>query len=107
MRNAILMIMVCAASARAEEVSVVAAPGIVAAPASGLDPDVANRLAEADRDAASIAPAALGAVIDRALVTFESDDPFSVAQRPAAMARARADLRLHRLRARSAGEVVI
>ena len=107
MRNAILMIMVCAASARAEEVSVVAAPGIAAAPASGLDPDVANRLVEADRDAASVAPAALGAVIDRALVTFESDDPFSVAQRPAAKARTLAVLTKIGERARSAGEVVI
>ena len=35
-----------------------------------------------DRDAATVAPAALGPVIDRALVTFESSDPFSVAQRP-------------------------
>lgn len=107
MRNAILMIMVCAASARAEDVSVVAAPGIAAAPASGIDPDVAKRLEEADRDAASVAPAALGPVIDRALVTFESTDPFSVAQRPAAEARTLAVLTKIGERARSAGEVVL
>ena len=107
MRIAILMIMVSAATARAEEVSVVAAPSIAAAPPNGLDPDVAKRLADADRDAATVAPAALGPVIDRALVTFESSDPFSVAQRPAAKERTVAVLTKIGERARSAGELVI
>jgi hypothetical protein len=102
------MIALCAAtSARAEEVSVVAAPGIATAPANGLDPDVAKRLDETDRDAATVAPAALGPVIDRALVTFESSDPFSVAQRPAAKPRTLAVLTKIGERARSAGELVI
>jgi hypothetical protein len=107
MRKALLMIVLCATTAHAEEVSVVAAPGIAAAPASGLDPDVAKRLADADRDAASVAPAALGPVIDRALVTFESSDPFSVAQRPAAKDRTVAVLTKIGERARAAGEVVL
>ncbi|MEP6859501.1 MAG: hypothetical protein ABJE66_02715 [Deltaproteobacteria bacterium] len=108
MRTAIFMIVWCAAtSARAEEVSVVAAPVIAAAPASGLDPDVARRLDDADRDAAAVAPAALGPVIDRALVTFESSDPFSVAQRAAAKPRTLAVLTKIGERARSAGELVI
>jgi hypothetical protein len=107
MRISILLIALCATTAHAEEVSVVAAPGIAAAPASGLDPDVAKRLADADRDAASVAPAALGPVIDRALVTFESTDPFSVAQRPAAKERTVAVLTKIGERARAAGEVVL
>ena len=108
MRNVIILIVVCvAASAHAEEVGVVAAPGIAAAPASGLDPDVVKRLDEADRDAASVVPAALGPVLDRALVTYESNDPFSVAQRPAARTRTLAVLTKIGDRARSAGELVI
>jgi hypothetical protein len=103
------MILIGAATraAYAEEVTVVAAPSIAAAPPSGLDPDVAKRLDDADRDAAAVAPAALGPVIDRALVTFESSDPFSVAQRPAAKPRTLAVLTKIGERARSAGEVVI
>jgi hypothetical protein len=107
MRRAILLIALCATTAHAEEVSVVAAPGIAAAPPSGLDPDVAKRLADADRDAAAVAPDALGPVIDRALVTFESSDPFSVAQRPAAKERTVAVLTKIGERARAAGEVVL
>src|SRR4051812_7827502 len=108
MRTAIFMIVLSAAtSARAEDVSVIAAPGIAAAPANGVDPDVAKRLADADRDAAAVAPASLGPVIDRALVTFESSDPFSVAQRPAAKPGTLAVLTKIGERARAAGEVVI
>jgi hypothetical protein len=108
MRKVIMMIVVCvASSAYAEEVGVVAAPGITAAPAGGLDPDVAKRLADADRDAALAPPAALGPVIDRVLVTFESSDPFSVAQRPAAKPRTLAVLTKIGERARGAGELVI
>jgi hypothetical protein len=108
MRNAILMIVISAAiSAHAEEVSVVAAPSIAAAPANGLDPDVAKRLDDAAHDAIAVAPAALGPVLDRALVTFESTDPFSVAQRPAARPRTLAVLTKIGERARAAGELVI
>jgi len=64
-------------------VGVVAAPPIATAPDSGLDPDVIARLDVADREVA----ANLGAALDHVLVVYESDDPFSQAQRDAARPR--------------------
>jgi hypothetical protein len=111
MRSWILIMMMCgvasAATEVAPEVEVEAAPAIATAPATGLDPDVVARLDEVDRDVARVAPAELDRVLERALVTFESDDPFSIAQRVAARPRTIAVLTKLGERARAAGELVI
>src|SRR4051812_46101510 len=83
-----MILMVLCATAHADvlqELAVPAAPAISTGP--GLDPDVVARLAEVERAAEAVAPAALDQVVERALVTFESEDPFSVAQRAAARPR--------------------
>ncbi len=75
------------------------------APPSGLDPDVAARLTEAERAATTAPPLELASVLDRVLVPFESDDPFSTAQRDAAKPRTLAVLTTIGERARAAGDL--
>ena len=82
-RSFVLVMWMSATAAAGPTVEVVAAPPIDAAPQSGLDPDVAARLDAADREVASN----LGQALDRVLVVYESDDPFSRAQRDAARPR--------------------
>jgi hypothetical protein len=82
-------------------VEVVAAPPIAAAPDSGLDPDVIARLDAADREIAS----KLGEALDHVLVIYESDDPFSQAQRDAARPRSIELLGRIGERARTAGDL--
>lgn len=93
----ILLLLVLTSSAFADDV----AP----APPSGLDPDVAARLADAERAAASAPPLELASVLDRVLVPYESDDPFSTAQRDAAKPRTLAVLTTIGERARAAGDL--
>jgi len=100
-----LTIVLCATTAHAEEVSVVAAPAIEVV--ATLEPDVAQRLTEVERDAASVAPAKLDVVLERALVTYEATDEFSVAQRPAAKPRTVAVLSTIAGRAKAGGELII
>ncbi|HSN27269.1 MAG TPA: hypothetical protein VLT45_13330 [Kofleriaceae bacterium] len=75
------------------------------APPSGLDPDVATRLADAERAAQTATPLELASVLDRVLVPYESDDPFSTAQRDAAKPRTLAVLTTIGERARAAGDL--
>ncbi len=89
----------------ATTVEVVVAPPIETAPSSGLDPDVAARLDEAERAVATASPDELGALLDRVLVVYESDDPFSRAQRDAARPRTLAILGRIGERAKAAGEL--
>lgn len=110
MRTMVILMMWCAVAQAAEpmkEVEVRAAPTIATAPDGGLDPDVVARLVEVERDAERVAPKELDRVIERALVTYESEDPFSVAQRPAARPRTNAVLTKIGERARAAGELLI
>jgi hypothetical protein len=106
MRNWIVLTTLLAATAHAEtveqKVDVKAAPPIETAPSGGLDPDVVARL---DGIEQAIAPGTqLEELLDRALVTFESNDPFSKAQRDAAKPRTIAILTKIAERARSSGE---
>lgn len=104
MKKWMIITLLVATSAHAEEVKVTAAPAIEVAVA--LEPDVAQRLAEVERDAANVAPPQLEAVLERALVTYEATDPFSIAQRPAAKPRTLAVLSTIADRAKAGGELV-
>jgi hypothetical protein len=91
----------------ATTVEVVAAPPIAAVPDGGVDPDVAARLRAVDAVVATTSPAQLDGLLDRVLVLYESDDPFSRAQRDAARPQTLALLTRIGERARAAGELVI
>lgn len=104
MKKTILIALLVTTSAHAEQVKVTAAPAIELA--TRLEPDVAQRLSDVERDAARVAPAQLDAVLERALVTFEAQDPFSIAQQPAAMPRTVAVLSTIAERAKAGGELV-
>jgi hypothetical protein len=89
-----------------DAVQVVAAPPIATAPPTGVDPDVAARLDAAERAVRSEAgPQALAGALDRVLVTFESDDAFSRAQRDRVRPRSLALLGELGARARRAGDL--
>lgn len=89
----------------ATTVEVVAAPPIETAPPSGLDPDVAARLDDAERAIATASADQLAALLDRVLVVYESEDPFSRAQRDAARPRTLAILGRIGERARDVGQL--
>ncbi len=97
-----MILVLCAAPAAAapDTVAVPAGPPIAAAPEGGLDRDVIARLDAAER---ATDP---GQALDRVLVLYESDDPFSRAQRTAARPRAIAILTKIGEHARAAGDVV-
>lgn len=113
MRTVIVLLCIASRASAAPEtkvdakVEVVAAPPIETAPASGLDPDVIARLDAAERVVASAASSELEPALDRVLVLYESDDPFSTAQREAAKPRTVAILTKLGERARAAGDVVL
>lgn len=110
MRSMMIVMALCAVARAAvpeKELEVRAAPAIATTRDGGMDPDVVARLGEVERDAERVAPAELDRVIERALVTYESEDPFSIAQRPAARPRTSAVLTKISERARAAGELVI
>ncbi len=100
-----LCLATAASAAPAEQVEVVAAPAIDAAPPSGLDPDVAARHDAVERAVAT--DASLDELIDRVLVLYESNDEFSIAQRDAAKPRALALLAKIAERARTAGQLTV
>jgi len=100
-RSLFLVLWMSATAAAGPTVGVVAAPPIAAAPDSGLDPDVLARLDTADREVASN----LGGALDHVLVVYESDDPFSQAQRDAARPRSIELLGRIGERARAAGDL--
>jgi len=106
-----IILLLCAAPVLAapptKTVDVVAAPPIATAPDAGLDPDVAARLDAAERAVAAATRAELDALIDRVLIVYESDDPFSQAQRDAARPRSLALLKAIGERARAMGELTI
>jgi hypothetical protein len=110
-RHLALAITLCAATANAAPepttITVVAAPPIEAVPDGGLDPDVVARLEAAERAAATTAPAELEPVLAKVLVLYESNDPFSRAQREVARPRTLAVLTQIGDRAREAGELVV
>jgi len=101
----LLLCLVARASAAPPEpsIDVVAAPPIETAPAGGLDPDVVARLDAVDQ---AIGTSPLDALVDRVLVLYESDDPFSRAQREAARPRSVELLGRIGERARTAGDLV-
>jgi hypothetical protein len=101
MRSFVILLGIVTTAHAAPTVEVVAAPPIAAAPDSGLDPDVAARLAAAERDPD------LAHALDEVLVTYESNDPFSRAQRDAARSRTLAILTQIGERAKAAGDVVL
>jgi hypothetical protein len=108
-RSLIIWIVAAATPAAAKpetagEVTVTAAPPIAAAPAN-LDPDVAARLDEAARAAATAPPDLLDRALDRVLIVYESDDPFSLAQRDRALPRSLEVLTTIGTRARAAGKL--
>ncbi|HUJ62166.1 MAG TPA: hypothetical protein VLX92_26850 [Kofleriaceae bacterium] len=86
------------------DVTVPAAPAIAAAPDSGVDPDVAARLASGEDLARR---GQLAAALDAVLVLYQSSDPFSQAQRTRAAPRATALLGQIGERARTAGDYVL
>jgi hypothetical protein len=86
------------------DVSVTAAPPIESAPRSGLDPDVVARLDSVERDLATANPEQL---LARTLVLYQSQDPFSEAQRDAAKPRTLALLTKIGEAAKSRGDVVV
>ncbi|HEY5927733.1 MAG TPA: hypothetical protein VIV11_38875 [Kofleriaceae bacterium] len=107
----VLVILLCgaatASAAPEASIEVVAAPPIATAPEAGLDPDVSARLDAAERAIATSSPAELDELLDRVLVLFESDDPFSLAQRDAAKPRTIAILGKLGERARASGDLVL
>ncbi len=112
MRSSLLFVCLATALTHAETarpVEVAGAPEIAAAPITGIDPDLAERLVNAEavvRD--ERAPVAvLDSTIDRVLIVFESDDPFSVAQRERVLDRTVAVLGAGGARSRAAGELEI
>lgn len=88
-------------------VEVTAAPPIETAPSDGLDPDVLARLDAAEHAIDTSSPAQLDQLLDRVLVIYESEDPFSRAQRDAARPHTVAILTKIGERARASGAVVI
>ena len=93
-RIVLLALLVTAHAAHADDtVEVAAAPAIEARPTAGLDPDVTTRFDVADAITARTRdPAELAHALDRVLVLYRSDDPFSRAQREPAKPRALAAL---------------
>jgi hypothetical protein len=112
MRSIPFVIILCAATTALaapdkQTIEVTAAPPIAAAPDGGLDPDVIARLDAAERAVASASKVDLEQHLDRVLVVYESDDPFSLAQREAARARTLAVLTAIGERAKTLGELVL
>lgn len=99
----LVLVLVSSVAAADSEVLVRGAPAIATSPAGGVDPDVARRFTEADALVRSDPSHAL----ERVLVLYQADDPFSRAQREPAKPRALALLGVIGSRARAAGDLVL